>query len=60
MLYGDQQQIFNRLKWHWGIPDLAGLDNCTECRLCEEKCNQKLPILDRYAEMKRMKTPKTG
>jgi len=54
LLYGKPGNITDRLKWHWGIQDLSRLEDCTECRLCEEKCNQKLPILERYKEMKRM------
>jgi len=42
------EEMINNLKWHWGI-DLEDnyLDKCTECRLCEEACTQKLPICDR-------------
>jgi len=44
----DHMEMINNLKWHWGI-DLEDnyLDKCTECRLCEEACTQKLPICDR-------------
>ena len=55
MLYGKPEQIFDRLKWHWGIQDLSRLEDCTECGLCEKVCNQKLPIMKRYAEMRTMK-----
>ncbi len=41
------------LKYHWGISDLpALLETCTRCRRCEEECTQRLPILERFDEMK--------
>lgn len=54
MLYKRPRAAFDRLKWHWDIKDLDMLDNCTECRECEEKCTQKLPILDRFEHLRRM------
>ncbi len=42
---GDQD-IVNRLKWHWGLsPEEAGA--CVECGQCEDKCTQHLPIIER-------------
>lgn len=42
---GDQD-IVNRLKWHWGLPpEDAGA--CVECGQCEDKCTQHLPIIER-------------
>lgn len=42
--------ISGRLKYHWGIPiDKAG--ECTACGLCESKCTQHLPIIERLAEI---------
>lgn len=45
------ERIFERLKYHWG-GNIDDLSRCTQCRLCEEKCTQKLPILDRFEELK--------
>jgi len=55
MLYNNPQTLFDRLKWHWGINDLSKLEECLECRECEKKCNQKLPILKRFKDIKEMK-----
>jgi predicted aldo/keto reductase-like oxidoreductase len=54
MLYGGADAVFNRLKWHWGINDIAKLEECIECRVCEEKCNQKIPILERFGHIKKL------
>jgi predicted aldo/keto reductase-like oxidoreductase len=40
-----------RLNLHWGI-DISILDNCSECRACEDACTQHLPILERFEELK--------
>lgn len=43
----------NRLRFHWGIPELeSALEACTECGHCEEVCTQHLPILQRFDELK--------
>lgn len=52
LLNGKPQEIINRLKWHWAISDISALDRCTECRKCEDNCTQKLPILERFADIK--------
>ena len=40
------QDVINRLKWHWGMtPDAAA--KCVECGKCEGKCTQHLPIIER-------------
>ncbi len=50
LLYGKDEALFNRLKWHWDIPrELAGI--CTECGQCEEVCTQHIPIIDRLKEI---------
>ncbi|MCD4699547.1 MAG: aldo/keto reductase [Phycisphaerae bacterium] len=42
---GDQD-IINRLKWHWGLtPEKARA--CVECGQCEDKCTQHLPVIER-------------
>ena len=40
-----------RLKWHWGT-SMDALDRCTSCRKCERACTQRLPILERFEELK--------
>lgn len=43
--------VSNRLANHWGV-DLEDLDRCTRCGKCERACTQKLPILERFEEVK--------
>lgn len=46
ILQKNTQGITDRLKWHWRLPaEKAG--ECIECRICEAKCTQKLPIIER-------------
>lgn len=45
------ENVGNRLKWHWGTSP-EGLDRCTKCGKCVRVCTQKLPILDRFEELK--------
>ena len=52
ILYQDPKRVFERLKWHWNVQDLSILEKCSECRLCEENCTQKLPILERFEKLK--------
>lgn len=54
LLNGNPQEIFNRLKWHWGIMDPALLEKCTQCRQCENQCTQKLHILERFEKIKEL------
>jgi predicted aldo/keto reductase-like oxidoreductase len=54
VLYGDFGKTKGRLKWHWGIDDLSALERCTSCRSCEDVCTQKLPILERFEDMKKL------
>ncbi|HDQ46138.1 MAG TPA: aldo/keto reductase [bacterium] len=42
---------FDRLKWHWD-KKIDELDRCTQCRLCEEVCTQRLPILERFGQLR--------
>ncbi len=46
------QPLSSRLQLHWGA-DIKALENCTECRECEEKCTQHLPILERFELLKK-------
>lgn len=49
----DPKQIVARLIHHWGITlEDNYLDKCTKCGACEKTCTQKLPILERFKEMK--------
>ena len=50
LLYGKEQELLDRLSWHWSISkNLA--DRCVECGLCEELCTQHLPIMSRLREI---------
>jgi len=45
--------VWGRLKWHWGIENVADLiDQCQDCGKCEEACTQRLPIRQRLAKLK--------
>ncbi len=57
ILYGDEAQIVERLKEHWGIPQDVAL-RCAECGNCESACTQHLPIIDRLKEVARAKGKK--
>jgi hypothetical protein len=53
VFHDNPDQIALRLYWHWGFDlDDIGLDKCTKCGLCEKLCTQKLPILERFEEIK--------
>lgn len=49
-ILGKPQDTLNTLKWHWGIPQ-EGVKDCIQCGLCEEKCTQHLPIMDRLNQI---------
>ena len=50
-------QIKNRLKWHWQIePELAG--TCINCGFCETRCTQHLSIRERLHYIKQLAEPK--
>ncbi len=49
-LYGKDERVLSRLKWHWNVPpDLAA--KCIECGQCEDACTQHLPIVERLREI---------
>jgi uncharacterized protein len=49
-LSGQDQDLLNRLSWHWNLePSEAA--KCTECGHCEEACTQHLPIMARLKEI---------
>jgi uncharacterized protein len=51
ILGGDDQQILNRLKWHWGGMSHEEAAKCVECGRCEEECTQHLNIIERLKEI---------
>ncbi len=46
LLLGRDEDILNRLRWHWGVP-AANAAQCVQCGRCEELCTQQLPIMER-------------
>ena len=53
LLSGKDGPMMNRLRWHWGIEaDDPYLAACEACGRCEELCTQKLPIIQRLAEVR--------
>ncbi len=45
--------MVERLIWHWGIgPESDLIRNCIQCGNCEDACTQKLPIIERLAQIK--------
>jgi predicted aldo/keto reductase-like oxidoreductase len=55
LLRGEDQEILERLKMHWGIsPDEAA--RCNECGQCEEECTQHLNIIERLKHIAGLKT----
>lgn len=57
ILYGKADQVFERLKFHWDLHSIEMLSDCTRCRQCEKICNQKLPIIERFEIMQKLKSP---
>ena len=52
LLSGKPKDMFDRLKWHWGISlDEKWWEKCIECAACEAACTQKLPIMQRLEDM---------
>ncbi|MDF1568164.1 MAG: aldo/keto reductase [Spirochaetaceae bacterium] len=41
----------DRLKYHWGT-SIDELERCTSCGKCVRACTQRLPILERFEEVK--------
>lgn len=49
LLSGKNERIAERISGHWGI-DIAKSKECIACGLCEGKCTQHLPIIERLKE----------
>lgn len=49
-ILGDTKEVLNSIKWHWGIKS-ESVKDCIECGLCEKKCTQHLPIINRLKEI---------
>ncbi|PLX89390.1 MAG: aldo/keto reductase [Desulfuromonas sp.] len=47
---GHRQAALDRLKWHWNLTGEKA-EKCTRCGLCEERCTQHLPIIQRLTEL---------
>ena len=50
LLYGREEELLNRLSWHWNISK-RDAGKCVDCGLCEELCTQHLPIISRLREI---------
>lgn len=50
LLLGDDGEVMDRLKMHWGLStdDAA---KCIACGICEGLCTQHLPIIERLAQL---------
>ena len=46
ILSNKDERISSRLKGHWGI-DIKDAAECISCGICEKKCTQHLPIIER-------------
>ncbi len=55
---GDEKSVKDRLAFHWNV-DGSVAAQCMECGKCELLCTQKLPIIDRLIEIKKMFTSAT-
>jgi len=54
VLGGGDQDVLNRLKWHWNVaPDEAA--RCVDCARCEERCTQHLEVMRRLKEIAAMR-----
>lgn len=51
-LKGNAEGLTDRLKWYWSA-SMSELERCTSCGACEAACTQKLPIIDRFAELEK-------
>jgi len=56
MLSGTDAAVLDRLKWHWDI-QAKDAGACTACGLCESRCTQHLPIIERLRAVSRIPAP---
>jgi len=57
ILLGKDQEVINRLNWHWASKPSAA-KACSLCSECEEKCTQHLPIRERMKYIADLPEPK--
>jgi predicted aldo/keto reductase-like oxidoreductase len=50
----DTKALIGTMRDCYGVYPDHGIDKCLECRLCEEACTQKLPIVERLQHIKRV------
>lgn len=50
LIRGEQAKLFDFIKGHWSI-SASEASNCTGCGICEERCTQKLPIIERLRDI---------
>lgn len=53
LLGGEYQKVAGRLRGHWGL-GVEAAAGCVACGKCEALCTQKLPIIQRLAEIQRI------
>lgn len=56
LLYGKDEKVLDRLKWHWNLPPEVAA-KCVECRACEDACTQHLAIIERLHAIAAMRPP---
>ncbi len=51
----EKAKLLEHLTLHWGLPHVReALEACTQCGLCEARCTQHLPILQRFEDLKQV------
>ncbi len=53
ILSGKDQDMLDRLKWHWNL-DGKTAGKCKQCGQCETACTQQLSIIERLSDMERI------
>jgi len=48
--HGDESTVNDRFRLHWNI-DRQLAATCAQCRACEQRCTQRLPIIQRLTEL---------
>lgn len=49
-ILGGPDEGLNWMKWHWGMTT-EDSNSCIDCKVCESKCTQHLPITERLKEI---------